>query len=85
MLVVVVKQIDVVGVIVLVSEEDKKRSQWKVGVVENLIRSRGRDQQVRGAHLRVVTKGKRLYPIEVKSKETVVNHHERTRITNTPV
>ena len=65
-----------VGDIVLVSMEGKKRNQWKVGVVEKLIR--GRDQQVRGAHVRVVTKGKksyldrpvqRLYTIEVKSKE----------------
>ena len=48
-----------VGDIVLVSEEDKKRNQWKVGVVEKLIR--GRDKQVRGAHVRVVTNGKRSY------------------------
>ena len=64
-----------VGDVVLVLEEEKKRGEWRVGVVENLVR--GSDNVVRGAKVRVVTKGKpthlsrpvqKLYPLEIKSQ-----------------
>ena len=64
-----------VGDLVLVLEEEKKRGEWRVGVVENLVR--GSDNVVRGAKVRVVTKGKpthlsrpvqKLYPLEIKSQ-----------------
>ena len=37
-------------------EDDKKRGEWKMGVVEGLVI--GRDGIVRGATVRVITKGK---------------------------
>ena len=55
-----------------VNEDGVKRGLWKIGVVEGLIC--GRDKEVRGAHVRVITKGRdvhitrpvqKLYPIEV--------------------
>ena len=60
---------------VVVLEEEKKRGEWRVGIVENLVR--GSDNVVRGAKVRVVTKGKpthlsrpvqKLYPLEIKSQ-----------------
>lgn len=54
-------------------EEEKKRGEWRVGVVENLVRVS--DNVVRGTKIRVVTKGKpahlsrpvqKLYPMEIK-------------------
>ena len=62
------------GDVVTVYEENKKRGEWKMAVVESLIR--GKDNVVRGANVRVIAKGKpvrisrpvqKLYPIEVKS------------------
>ena len=64
-----------VGDVVLVLEEEKKRGEWRVGVVENLVR--GSDNVVRGAKVRAVTKRKpthlsrpvqKLYPLEIKSQ-----------------
>lgn len=61
------------GDVVTVFEENKKRGEWKMAVVESLIK--GKDNVVRGANVRVVAKGKpvrisrpvqKLYPIEVK-------------------
>ena len=58
---------------VIVYEEGKKRGQWKTGIVQTLIS--GRDKVVRGALVRVITKGKpiqlsrpiqHLYPLEIK-------------------
>ena len=61
-----------VGDVVIVYEDRVKRNRWKMAVIENLIK--GKDNQVRGAKVRVITKGKvvrlnrpvqMLYPIEV--------------------
>lgn len=61
--------------VVLVYDENLKRSCWKLAVVERLIV--GKDNVVRGALVRLIVKGKprylsrpvqRLYPLEVKSK-----------------
>ena len=63
------------GDVVLVLKEEKKRGEWRVGVVETLVR--GSDNVVRGTKVRVVTKGKpthlsrpvqKLYPLEIKSQ-----------------
>ena len=64
-----------VGDVVVVYEEERKRGEWKMGVVERLVT--GRDNVVRGATVRVVTKGKpirlsrpvqKLYPLEFRSE-----------------
>ena len=61
-----------VGDVVVVYEEERKRGEWKMGVRET-----GRDNVVRGATVRVVTKGKpillsrpvqKLYPLEFRSE-----------------
>ena len=61
-----------VGDIVTVYKEGTKRGSWKLAVVEGLIA--GKDKEVRGAIVRVITKGKqvrisrpvqRLFPLEV--------------------
>jgi hypothetical protein len=63
-----------VGDVVIVFEENKKRAQWKTAVVERLIK--GKDEIIRGAEVRVITKGKRLrisrpiqklYPLEIRA------------------
>ena len=68
-----------VGDVVIVFEEGAKRNSWKMAVIEELIH--GRDNKVRGANVRVVTKGKalrlsrplqKLYPIEVRESSTDV-------------
>ena len=60
------------GDIVQVHEEKMKQGQWKLGVIKDLIM--GRDGQVRGASVRVISKGKpqilsrplkKLYPLEI--------------------
>lgn len=48
-----------VGDVVVVYEEEKKRGEWKIGVVESLVK--GRDSIVRGVKVRVVIKGKSIY------------------------
>ena len=62
------------GDVVTVYEENKKRGEWKMAVVESLIT--GKNNVVRGADVRVIAKGKpvrisrlvqKSYPIEVKS------------------
>ena len=63
------------GEAVVVYEDDKKRGECKMGVVESLVI--GRDGIVRGATVRVITKGKpvhlsrpvqKLYPLEFRSE-----------------
>ena len=44
------------GDVVIVYEEGTKRNTWKMAVVEGLIQ--GKDNKVRGANVRVITKGK---------------------------
>ena len=48
-----------VGEIVLVFGENMKRGLWKMGKVEELIA--GKDGVVRGAKVRVISKGKPVY------------------------
>ena len=63
-----------VGDLVAVSDEGIKRGSWKLAVVEKLIT--GKDEEVSGAIVRVLTKGKqvrmsrpvqRLFPLEVRA------------------
>ena len=62
------------GEVVLVHEDNVKRSNWKMGKILELIA--GKDGEVRGAKLKLITKGKptlvnravqKLYPLEVCS------------------
>ena len=61
------------GDVVLVKEDNLKRNQWKMGLIEDLIR--GKDGIVRGATVRLCSKGKRellsrpiqkLFPLELR-------------------
>ncbi len=61
-----------VGDVVLVEEDNKKRGQWKTGVIKEVIV--GQDKEVRGATVRLIGKGKpitlnrsvrKLYPLEI--------------------
>jgi len=66
-----------IGDVVIVHDEDQPRGKWRIGKVENLIT--GSDGCVRGAVVRVKTKGgrtstlrrpvQRLYPLEVQCKD----------------
>ena len=67
-----------IGDVVTVFEEGKRRSKWKLAVVEELVK--GKDSVVRGAKVRVIVKGKivrlsrpiqKLFPIEVRGEEEV--------------
>ena len=60
---------------VTVNDENVKRGFWKIGKVEEVIK--GRDSVVRGAKVRVITKGKpvvinrpiqKLHPLEMKAQ-----------------
>ena len=64
-----------VGDVVVVYKEEKKRGEWKIRVVESLVK--GKDSIVRGAKVRVVRKGEpthlsrpvqKLYPLEISRK-----------------
>ena len=80
------------GEAVVVYEDDKKRGEWKMGLVEGLVI--GRDGIVRGATVRVITKGKpvrlsrpvqKLYPLEFRSEgEGTPTRCDRKRNTETP-
>jgi hypothetical protein len=72
------------GDVVTVYEENKKRGDWKMAVVESLIK--GRDGVVRGANIRVIVKGKpmrisrpvqKLYPLEVRSETPAAKQEKR--------
>lgn len=75
-----------IGDVVLVHEDNAKRSNWKMGkVVEKII---GKDGVVRGAKVRLMTKGKpiivnravqKLYPLEVSSTLKEVSENESGR------
>ena len=64
-----------IGDVVLVQKDNTKRSNWKMGkMVEQIV---GKDGVVRGAKLRLITKGKpiivnravqKLYSLEVSSE-----------------
>lgn len=75
-----------IGDVVTVYEENKKRGEWKMAVVESLIK--GKDEVVRGANIRVIAKGKptrmsrpvqRLFPIEVRSDAQKETQNERVQ------
>ena len=64
-----------IGDVVTVYDESKRRGEWRLAVIESLIK--GNDNVVRGANIRVIAKGKpsrmsrpvqKLYPIEVQSE-----------------
>ena len=66
------------GDIVLVQDETLKRGKWKLGKIERLIL--GRDQEIRGASVKVITNDnalsinrpvQKLFPLEVSSNEDV--------------
>ena len=68
------------GEVVLVFDENKKRGFWKMGKIEGLVV--GKDKVVRGATVKVMTKGapvfikrpvQKLYPIELKSERECRN------------
>lgn len=68
------KRIVSIGDVVTVYEDSVKRGGWKTAIVEGLVV--GRDEVVRGAKIRVITKGKpthmtrpvqKLYPLELRS------------------
>lgn len=72
-----------IGDVVLVLEENKRRNKWKIGVIKSEIK--GRDNVVRGARVRVVTKGKpkvisrpvqKLYPIEVQEEQEKIEDNK---------
>ena len=65
-----------VGDVVLVEDENSKRCEWKMGIIVELVK--GRDSIVRGAKLKLVSKGRpmylsrpvqKLYPLEIKSQK----------------
>ena len=73
-----------------VHEDGVKRGNWKMGVVDGLIC--GRDDEVRGAQVRVNTDGRvlnltrpvqKLYPIEVHAEPDVDTRTDRTRLQTT--
>lgn len=81
-----------VGDVVTVYEENKKRGEWKMAVVESLIK--GKDEVVRGANIRVIAKGKptrmsrpvqRLYPLEVRSEAQIETQRESVRGQGNPI
>lgn len=77
------------GDVVLVHEDNVKRSNWKMGKVVGLIT--GKDGEVRGAKLKLITKGKaifvnralqKLYPLEVCSVTTECQNQTNELNTN---
>ena len=81
-----------IGDVVLVHEDNTKRSNWKMGkVLEQIV---GKDGEVRGAKLRLITKGKpfivnravqKLYPLEVSSALKEVSENESGQREANPV
>ena len=74
------------GDVVLVKEDNLKRNQWKMGLIEDLIR--GKDGIVRGATVRLCSKGKRellsrpiqkLFPLELRMERKENGEVEGTR------
>ena len=76
-----------VGDVVIVYEDGVKRNSWKMAVIEDLIQ--GKDNQVRGAKVRVTTKGKvvrlnrpvqMLYPLEVRESIPELPRHLKSQV-----
>ena len=62
------------GDVVLLEEDNSKRQQWKMGIIQNVIS--GKDGQVRGVEVRTINQGKpqilcrpiqKIYPLEGSS------------------
>ncbi len=77
------------GDMVMVEEDKVKRSMWKLGKVEKLIK--GKDGEVRGATVRQCSKGRteylnrpiqKLYQVEVRAKVAEVNEEHGLRDTS---
>ena len=77
-----------VGDMVTVYEEGVKRNGWEMAVVEGLIV--GKDKEVRGANVRVITKGKavhlsrpvqKLFPIEIRTETFEISDVPKERVT----
>ena len=75
-----------VGDVVTVYEENKKHRDWKMAVVERLIR--GRDEVVRAANIWVIVKEKlmrisrpiqKLYPEEVRTKTPPTTQEKKAK------
>ena len=69
-----------VGDVVTVFEEGVKKNGWKMAVVESLIV--GKDKLVRGANVRVITKGRaihlsrpvqKLFPVEIRTETSEIS------------
>ena len=78
------------GNVVVVQEDGVKTGNWKMGVIDGLIR--GRDNEVRRAHVRITTSGRvanltrpvqKLYPIEVHAESNAGTRAGRTRLQTT--
>ena len=76
-----------VGDVVIVYEDGVKRNSWKMAIIEDLIQ--GKDNQVRGAKVRVITKGKvvrlnrpvqMLYPLEVRESVPELPQHLKSPV-----
>ena len=65
-----------VGDVVVVEVEESKRGEWKMEVVERLVTG-PRDNVVRGATVRVITKGKPIRLFQTSSKPLSVGVSER--------
>ena len=80
--------------VVTVHEDSKKRGSWKMAVIEKLVK--GKDGVIRGADIRVITKGRqtrmsrpvqKLYPIEVRSTSAsaAANTSAEPRVATPPI
>ena len=74
------------GDVVIVHEDNKSRTQWRLAIVEKLIK--GNDDQVRAAHIRMSTHSTtrpvaKLYPLEVQDgKQNITTTPETKEIVN---
>ena len=73
------------GDVVIVHKDNVKRGNWKMAEVTEVIS--GRDGEVRGAHVRMIRKGKvvhlnrpvqKLYPTEIKREERLKENVRET-------
>ena len=82
------RKVPKVGDVVTVFEEGVKRNGWKMAVVESLLV--GKDKEVRGANVRVITKGRathlsrpvqKLFPVEIRTETYEISDVSKERIT----
>ena len=76
-----------VGDIVIIYKDGVKRNSWKMAIIEDLIQ--GKDDPVRGAKVRVITKGKvvclnrpmqMLYTLEVRESVPELPQHLKSQV-----